>query len=144
MYLVDTNVFIYAVGQAHRLRAPAQDLLRAADSGAVSISTTPYVVQEFAHVSETRRSRAEADELARDVARAGAPLLAAVEQDVPVALTLFTKHRRLDAFDCLLAAVAMRERVDGLISADHAFGGVPGLRWIDLADLDVEQLVTGR
>jgi predicted nucleic acid-binding protein len=144
VYLVDTNVFVYAVGDSHRLRDRAQALIRAAESGLVSISTTPYVVQEFAHVCGTRRSRAETDELARDVARAGSPLLPAVEQDVPVALTLFREHRRLDAFDALLAAVAIREQTEGLISADRGFRAVPGLRWVDLADLDVEQLVAGR
>lgn len=69
MYIVDTNVFVYAVGQPHVLRGPA-----------------------------------------------------------------------LDAFDTFLAAVAIRENAEGLVSADRAFRDVPGLHWIDLATLDVSTL----
>ena len=141
MYVLDTNVFVYAVGQPHQLRDPAQALLRSAGADRVSISTTPYVVQEFAHVYAARRPREQADRLARDVARATAPLVPALERDVPVALEMFTEHPNLDAFDCLLAAVVMREGA-GLISADRGFSTVPGLRWIDLAALDVESLGT--
>ena len=140
MYVLDTNVFVYAVGQPHRLRNPAQALLRAADVDRVSISTTPYVVQEFAHVYAARRPREEADQLARDVARTAAPLVTAIERDVPIALELFAEHPRLDAFDCLLAAVVMREGAEGLISADRGFSTVAGLRWVDLAGLDVDEL----
>ena len=142
MYVLDTNVFVYAVGQPHQLRDPAQALLRSAGADHVSISTTPYVVQEFAHVYAARRPREQADRLARDVARAAAPLVPALERDVPVALAMFTEYPRLDAFDCLLAAVVMREGAEGLISADRGFSTVPGLNWIDLAELDVESLGT--
>jgi predicted nucleic acid-binding protein len=62
------------------------------------------------------------------------------ESDVAIAIEMFRRHQRVDAFDCLLAAIALREGVDGLVSADRAFSLVSGLSWLDLADLDVEDL----
>jgi predicted nucleic acid-binding protein len=140
MLLLDTNVLVYAVGRDHPLRRPAQALLRAADDGRLAITTTPDVIQEFTHVYSLTRPRDETAERALDVARACSPLITSRESDVSVAIELFRRHERIDAFDCLLAATALREGVDGLVSADWAFAAVADLRWIDLADLDVEEL----
>ena len=85
------------------------------------------------------RSRADAAERARDYVGACGPLLTSVESDLSHALDLFREHDRLDAFDCLLAAVAIRERAE-LVSADRAFADVADLVWHDLAGLDVERL----
>jgi predicted nucleic acid-binding protein len=137
MLLLDTNVLVYAVGRAHPLRDPARALLHAAEQGHVAITTTPEVLQEFTHVYSLTRPRRDAAQLALDFARACSPLLASREADVPVAAELFEQFESIGAFDCLLAAIGVREQVD-LVSADRAFGLVPGLHWIDLATFDVE------
>lgn len=141
MLLLDTNVFVYAMGREHPLREPARALLRAADTGRVVLTTTPEVIQEFTHVFSLTRTRGDAADRALDVSRTCSPLITSREGDVSVALELFKQHDRVDAFDCLLAAIALREQVDGLVSADRAFAAVAYLRWIDLADLDVEDLI---
>jgi uncharacterized protein len=140
MLLLDTNVLVYAVGRDHPLREPAQTLLGAAESRRVAITTTPDVIQEFTHVYSLTRPRDETAERALDFARACSPMVTSRESDVSVAIELFRRHERIDAFDCLLAAIGLREGVDGLVSADRAFGLVSGLTWLDLADLDVEGL----
>jgi uncharacterized protein len=139
MLLLDTNVLVYAVGRAHPLRDPARALLHAAEQGRVAITTTPEVIQEFTHVYSLTRPRRDAAELALDFARACSPLVASREIDVPVAAELFTEFEPIGAFDCLLAAIGLREQVD-LVSADRAFGFVRSLNWIDLATFDVEAL----
>ena len=139
MLVLDTNVLMYGIGREHALCAPAQELLRAAARGLVTITTTPEVIQEFAHVYASGRPRADAADRALDYVRACGPLLVSVEGDVPHAIELFREHDRLDAFDCLLAAVAIREGAE-IVSADRAFAAVAGLAWHDLAGLDVEQL----
>jgi predicted nucleic acid-binding protein len=131
---------VYAVGRDHPLREPAQTLLGAAESGRVAITTTPDVIQEFTHVYSLSRPREETAERALDVVHACSPLLTSRESDVSVAIELFRQYERIDSFDCLLAAIGLRERVDGLVSADRAFGLISGLTWLDLADLDVDRL----
>lgn len=139
MFVLDTNVFVYAVGRPHPLRERAVALLRAAREGAIQISSTIDVIQEFAHVSGRRRPRPEAVALTRDVVSAASPLVAMTDRHVALALAIFQHHPALDAFDSFLAAVAIHE-ADGLVSADRAFAGVDGLRWLDLATLDVNHL----
>ncbi|MEX2099909.1 MAG: PIN domain-containing protein [Acidimicrobiia bacterium] len=138
---VDTNVFVYAVGKAHPLREPARRLLDAAAEGSLRITTTPDVVMEFTHVCSRRRTRAAAVVLARDVALACAPMLDVSPADIARALDLFDRHRDLDAFDSLVAAMALNSTVDALVSADRGFGAVLGLPWHDLADLEVGRLI---
>jgi predicted nucleic acid-binding protein len=140
MLLLDTNVFVYASGGAHPLREPARDLLRAADEGRVSVTTTAGVVQEFLDVYAARRTREEAADRAHEISAMCDPMPAVLSSAVSIAVELFRQHRQMNACDCLLAATALRENVDGLVSADRAFAAVADLRWIDLAHLDIEGL----
>ena len=140
MLVVDTNVFVYAVGNADPLRGRAQILVEAVERGDVRVTTTPEGVQEFLHLRASRGERPAAVDQAHDVMQMCSPLLEANGADVEHALALFSQHRRLDAFDCLLAAAAMRSDATGLVSADRGFREVPGLHWIDLATLDVSML----
>jgi uncharacterized protein len=135
--LADTNVFLYALGTEHPLRAPARALIDAAGAGRLSITTTPLVVQEIVHVRAVRRDRSDAVAVAHDVVRMCDPLLIESAGDLSRALELFVRYDRLDPFDSLLAATALNADVDGLVSADRAYAGVRGLSWIDLATLSL-------
>jgi len=137
LLLLDTNVLAYAVGTEHELRGPARVLLLAAAEGAVQITTTALVIQEFLHVRAARRPRADAVALSRDFARACDPLLRVEADDLELGFALFARDDELDAFDSLLAAVAIRSGVDALVSADQAFAAVDGLTWMDLATIDL-------
>jgi hypothetical protein len=45
---------------------------------------------------------------------------------VDLGLTLFERYPALGAFDAVLAAVALNQRTETLVSADRAFGHVAG------------------
>jgi predicted nucleic acid-binding protein len=134
--VLDTNVFVYAAGVAHPLRSAAVGLLQAARTRDLDITTTPEVIQEFLQVHSTRRSRVDTAERGAELLAMSSPLVVAGEDDASLAIELFREHDGLDAFDCLLAAVAIREGAD-LVSADRAFGEIRELPWYDLAGLDV-------
>ena len=140
MLLVDANVLVYAVGAQHPLRERALALLQAAAAGRLRLTTTALVVQEFIHVRSRRRGRADAVALAHEFVRLCDPLTVVEPMDVDGALELYLAYERLEAFDALLAATALRSRADGLVSADRAFADVPGLRHYDLATLDEDAL----
>ena len=133
-YLLDTNVFVYALGTDHPLRAPSRALLHDSASGDIEITTTALVLQEFLHVRSTRRSRSDAAAVTRDLALACDPLSPADRSDLNLAIELFEIHPGLDAFDSLLAAVGLRAGGTVLVSADRAFGAVRDLIWLNLAD----------
>lgn len=92
-------------------------------------TTTPEVIQEFAHIRARRRGRADAVELARRYAELLSPLLVVETAHLDRGLTLFEQHPELGAFDAVLAAAALANDA-ALVSADADFAVVPGLRLV--------------
>lgn len=132
MIVLDTTVLVYAVGEDHRLKKPSLGLLDRVSRGDVPATTTLEVIQEFAHVRARRgRSRSDAVGHARRYVRILKPLLAPDEAALDVGLALY-EDGKLGCFDAVLAATTMRDGAT-LVSADGAFGGVDGLRHLDLA-----------
>ncbi len=142
MILLDTTVLLYAVGGEHSLREPCRRILAAHSEGRIEATTTVEVVQEFVHVRARRRTRSDAAALGRSWETAF-DLLSVNSRDLDVGLALFEQHEELGAFDSLLAGVALNRGLDGLISADRAFGSVTGLRWINPASRSLESLLRG-
>lgn len=130
MIVLDTSILMYAVGDEHPLADPCRDLLDAIRRGRLPASTTPEVIQEFAHVRSRRRTRRDAAELARSYAVLLSPLMSTSERALERGLRLFERHSGLGAFDAVLAAIAIEEGAEALISADTSFGEVRGLRWV--------------
>lgn len=144
MIVVDTTVLVYAVGHDHPLRAPCRDIVAAVRDGRVRATTTPEVIQEFAHVRARRRPRTDAASLAENCARLLAPLMVVDEEDLVEGLSLFSDTEHLGAFDAVLAAAALRRDADALVSADAAFAAVPHLAHLDPRDPAMPAILTGR
>ncbi len=140
MILLDTTVLSYAVGAEHPLHAPCRRLLWAHGDGRIEATTTIEVVQEFVHVRARQRSRLDAVTLARQYMVA-LPLLVTHPEDLDLGLALFERYPALGAFDAVLAAVGLNQRVEALASADRAFGEVPNLPWVDPATPNLEHLI---
>jgi hypothetical protein len=140
--LLDTTVLVYAVGDEHRLREPCRRILQAHGEGRIEATTTTEVIQEFAHVRARRRSRADAAAVAGDYIRAFS-LLTTRFEDLELGLAIFARHPALGAFDAVLAAVALNQRVEALVSADQGFGQIPNLPWVDPGTSDLERLIAG-
>ncbi len=130
MIVLDTSVLVYAVGAEHPLREPCRAILTAGRRGELTLATTVEVVQEFLHVRARRRTREDAVTLARAYAKALTPLIVATSDDLHLAFEVF-RRTRLGAFDALLAAVALNHEAEALVSADAAFGEVPGLPYLE-------------
>ncbi len=130
MIVVDTTILVYAIGEAHALREPCRRLIAAIGEGRIEATTTVEVIQELVHVRARRRSRADAVAQGRSYATLLSPLLRPSADDLGDGLALFEAHEALGAIDAVLAAVAIGVGADALVSADTAFGSVPGLRAI--------------
>jgi uncharacterized protein len=128
--VVDTTVLVYAVGAEHPLREPSRALVAAIERAAVRATTTPEVIQEFAHVRARRLPRPDAVRIAREFAQLLSPLLVVEEGELAAGLRLFERHPKLGSFDAVLAAVTVAQGADALVSADEAFGEVRGLRHV--------------
>lgn len=141
MIVLDTTVLVYAVGDEHPLREPARRLVEAIGDGRVRASTSVEAIQELAHVRARRRGRADAVAVARAYAALLAPLLDVGPADLDAGLRLFERHAELGSFDAVLAAAAIERDAQALVSADHAFGSVRRLRFVDLGAIELEALV---
>ncbi len=78
--------------------------------------------------------------LARAFADMLAPLVTVGETALADGVRLFERHE-LGSFDAVLAATAIAEGADALVSSDRAFAGVPKLPYVDLADPELGALV---
>jgi uncharacterized protein len=131
--VLDTTVLVYAVGDVHSLREPAQRVFQAIDRGSVQATTTVEAIQEFVHVRARRRGRRDAASLGRAYADLLSPVLHPSEDDLVAGLRLYQRHEELGTFDAVLAASTMRAGAEALVSADRSFAAVRKLPFVDLA-----------
>ena len=141
MIVVDTTILVYAAGGEHALREPCRRLFDAVVAGRVSATTTAPVIQEFLHVRSRRHDRAEACRQASRFDELLTPLLRAPPEHVGAALALFEAHVSLDALDAFLVAAALEADARALVSADPAFAGLPGLRYVYPATPELDALL---
>jgi predicted nucleic acid-binding protein len=136
MIVVDTTILVYAKGGEHPLRGPCRALMEAVVRRAIEATTTPEVIQEFAHVRARRTGRTVATLEARDLVGALSPLLTVDVESLSVGLRVYEETPAIGAFDAVLAAAAIGLAVDALASADRGFGTVKGLTHLDPASPD--------
>lgn len=127
MIVLDTTVLVYAKGADHALRDPCRRLVAAIAEGELVATTSAEVIQEFAHVRARRRAREDAAALGRAYADLLSPLLTITAAHLHGGLLLFEQRAGLGTFDAVLAAAASAVGASALVSADRAFGEVPGL-----------------
>jgi predicted nucleic acid-binding protein len=128
--VLDTTVLVYAVGTEHPLREPSRKLVDAIAGGRVDATTTVEVIQEFVHIRARRQGRADAAKAGRNFAELLAPLLLVQEATVEMGLRIFERSKSLGAFDSFLAATAIANEAEALVSADRAFSSVARLAHI--------------
>lgn len=130
-FLLDTAVFVYAVGGEHPYRAPCRRLVDLLASGALRGEASVEVIQEFAHVRARRGGdRDAAVREARDAA-ALCTLHEVTRSDLLLALSLFRSLPRLEMRDAVHAATALERGVFTIVSSDRAFDDVGGLERLD-------------
>jgi predicted nucleic acid-binding protein len=141
MILLDTNVLVYALGRDHALKPVAADLLSFADQ--LPLRTTRDTVVEFAHAfARGGRPRDYALAAAQRWYELLGPVIETADEDVAAGFDLWVALPALDVFDAILAATALRIEAS-LVSADPAYADVPGLKFVDLADPDLHERITG-
>jgi len=118
------------VGSEHVLREPCRALVVAIRSADVDATSTPEVIQEFAHARARRHGRSEAVALAREFAGLLSPLLVVQEEHLRPGLALYERHPGLGAFDAVLGHFFPQERAEFTRIAEEQamsrlYGGIP-------------------
>jgi predicted nucleic acid-binding protein len=140
--LADTAIFVYAVGAEDDHRRPCQVILERVVNGEIEAFVSADLLQEFVH-QRTRRGvqRSEAVRQARRIVEMCA-VLSITSADAAAALDLYDDHAALQARDAVFAAVALRNRIDHVLSPDRAFDAVPGLHRVDPLDAAAVEALT--
>lgn len=133
-FLIDTSVFIYALGGEHPYRDPCRAVMNDGAQGLIAPEASVEMVHEFAYVRSRRGiARGVAARDARDIA-ATSRLHVVEPADIMRALDLWSEYESLDMRDAIFAAQALNRKIDVILSPDRGFDGIPGLQRIDPAD----------
>lgn len=121
MMFVDANVFVYAVGRPHPLKAAANDFFTEAGVNQTKLFTSAEVLQELMHVYLSQR-RPNALELAMAlVERANVVIWSLEKEDVALARQLYERYPHLTARDLCHLASCIRRGVSEIKTFDRAF-----------------------
>ena len=134
-WFVDTNVLVYAITDGPR-RPACRSLLRSIAAGDVAATTSTLVLEEFWHLEERLSLGDGAARAALEIF----PYVIAVGDWALISAMTTAMPDSLGTADRLHAAVCRSERLDGIISADHAFDLVPGLTRVEPDDEGVASL----
>jgi uncharacterized protein len=133
-FLIDTSVFIYALGGEHPYRDPCRAVMDDGAQGLIAPEASVEMIHEFAYVRSRRGiARGDAVRDARDIA-ATSRLHVVEPSDMTRALELWREHERLDMRDAIFVAQALNRGIEAILSPDRGFDEIPGLQRIDPAD----------
>lgn len=130
---LDTNVFLYAIGAQHPLKAASQQVLTLVGDGGLDAVTSTEVIQEILHVLSRRDRRETALQLARHTLDLLGPLLPVNQVDIATACDLMDRHPALPVRDAIHAATMLNNGISAIVTADGHFEGIQGIRHIPLA-----------
>jgi predicted nucleic acid-binding protein len=118
---LDTNVFLYAAGGDHPLRAPCRDILRRVAKGDLTATTSSEVVQEVLYVLSRRGLRDQAIALAKNIIGVFPSMLEVGGREMSLACDLMESTPELSPRDAVHAATMLTHEVNTIISADPHF-----------------------
>ena len=126
MIFVDTNVFMYAVGQSHPLRSRAQEFFNESIRDRRLLFTSAEVIQELMHVYLRMKRPHTLDSALELIASAGVQVWPLEEADVILARQLHDRHPTLEARDLCHLASCRRRNVREIKTFDRALASVFG------------------
>ena len=132
-YFLDTNIFIYAAGREHPLKASCVALLRRVAREELEVVTNAEVLQEILYryraLGETQRGL----HLARlAVDQVGGDVLPVTLSDMQLAFDLVGRHgTSIKSRDAVHAATLLNNGLTHLISADGHFDAIEGITRVD-------------
>lgn len=124
MIFVDANAFIYAVGNAHPLRARAREFFSDSIGPGNRLCTSAEVLQELAYVYMRTNRVNDLDNALGLVRKASVEVWPLEEDDVLVARQLFDSFPEVEARDLCHLASCQRRGVDRVFTFDKEFGAI--------------------
>jgi predicted nucleic acid-binding protein len=131
---LDTNVFLYAIGAQHPLKAAGQQVLSLVGDGTLDATSSTEVLQEILHVLSRRGHRDTALQLTRHAIDLLSPVLPVTQADISAACDLMTRHAALSTRDAIHAATMLNNGISAIVTSDGHFDAVQGIQRLPLAE----------
>lgn len=132
---VDTNVFMYAVGADHPLKAPCVSLLEAVARGRAHAVTSVEVLQEILHRYSALGMRERAVDVSSSLLELVPEVLAVTRDDIAATVALHREHGSVPSRDIVIVASMRRQGIDHIVSADRHFDRFRDIIRIDPTDI---------
>lgn len=134
-YFIDTNVFIYAQGEAHKYKSPCQIIMRLIALDELYAVTSTEVLQEILYRYAYLRKKELGLQMVQNILAIIHEVLPVEKADVLLALELLRCHSSINSRDALHAAVALHSGFKYVLSADKHFDRIRGLQRFDPCDI---------
>ena len=122
--VVDTNVFMYAVGRPHPLREPARKFFAESNRNHTLLCTSAEVLQELAHAYNPVGRLETLDAALSLAAKSGVKVWPLEDKDVTLARQLHEQHPTLKARDLCHLASCRRRGVSEIMTFDQSLQAV--------------------
>ena len=128
---LDTNVFLYAVGSDHPLKAASANVLEQISEGRLDGITNTEIVQEILYVLSRRGNRQDALGFTRQTVDLFPELLPVTRGDILMACLLSENIPTLSTRDAVHLATMKTNAIDTIITADRDFDTLEGITRVD-------------
>jgi len=126
--LIDTNVIVYAVGQAHPLKESSSRILSSIARGTLEANLDVETLQEILHLYSSRGERRKGFAAIDNLLLLFPNPIPVRREEVEKAKDLMAQHPFLGARDAIHAAVVLTQDLEGIITADRVFGRIKGVK----------------
>ena len=131
MKLLDTNIFIYAMGRPHPYKEPCLRIVATLEESLHGYLTNAEVLQEILHVFLRRRKSEDGARRVRQIMDSVEEVIPIGKDEIYIASRLLIQYPELDARDAVHAAVVQLHGLEGVVSADRGFDVIRGVTRFD-------------
>ena len=131
MILLDTNIFMYAVGKPHRYKESCQKILKAIGAGMEDFNTDTEVLQELLYVYSLKGQHQKGIGAVERALIIFPNPSSITKLEVNEAKELMKKYPILLARDAIHAGVIITQGYEGILSADSNFDLITEIKRYD-------------
>jgi predicted nucleic acid-binding protein len=130
---LDSNIFMYAAGSAHRYKQPCLAILSALERGRLAAVINTEIIQEMLYRYSHIGLADKGVELCRAILKYRITVLPVTERDALLAVDLFDTYRTagISPRDAVHAATMQNSGIAQILSTDGGFDVFPFLRRVD-------------
>lgn len=134
-FFIDTNIFIYAQGAAHKYRDPCQIIMRLIASDEIYGAANTEILQEILYRYSSIGKANIGIQMVESILAVIHEVFPIERPDIILALNLLGKYRQLNPRDAIHAAASLRNNFKYILSVDKHFDKIRGLQRVDPLDI---------